>query len=100
MRRAGAEFEFHWLGETLAQREVGFHGKWVLSSKPREWLSSGESVRSPRVQGLDRLPTLLPTLCLPTKPLGCQDLWAKGQVGMHFQLRRDSCAGLLLAAGD
>ena len=53
------------------------------------------------MQGLDQLPTMLPTYLLPFHPtLGSQDLWAKGRLGVQFQLERDSCAGLLPAARD
>ena len=39
---ARTHFGFCWLERTLAQRELSLHGKWGLSSKPPEWLSSGE----------------------------------------------------------
>lgn len=38
-------------------------------------------------------------LCLPPSQ-GCQGRWAKGWAGAQLQLGRDSCAGLLPAAGD
>ena len=74
---------------TLAHREVGLHGKWELSGKPREWLTL------PRVQGLNQLPVLLPTLSTPP-PTPWAARTSGQQAGWERQLCRPPacCRGL------